>query len=76
METTINKTRKKGSQTRSFGTLSRINHDLEKFYNTKLYKDLNFVKPICDVNKPDNPFPGQLKNKIITANAEKDVCYT
>ncbi|MDR2644634.1 MAG: site-specific DNA-methyltransferase [Endomicrobium sp.] len=51
-----------GTKTSSFGTNGRINHDSSKFYNSRLYKDLNCNrKPL----KETNSFPKNYLNKII-----------
>ncbi len=57
----------KGTQTSSFGTNGRINHDSSNFYNSKLYKELNNKKI---VNKNTNEFPKELLNKTILGTAE------
>jgi hypothetical protein len=49
--------RPKGTETSSFGTNGRINHDSSKFYNSKLYKELD-EKKIFD--KKENAY--SLKN--------------
>jgi site-specific DNA-methyltransferase (adenine-specific) len=56
-----------GTQTSSFGTSGRINHDSSKFYNSKLYKELN--KSI-EVSNKTNVFPQQYLNKIILNSCE------
>ena len=57
----------KKTQTSSFGTTSRINHDSSKFYNSKLYKELKKDKL---VEKNDTIFPKELENKIILDSSE------
>ena len=42
------------TQTSSFGTRGRINHNSEKFYNSKLYKELE--KKVVSITF-DNTFP-------------------
>ena len=59
--------RKKGTTTSSFGTNGRINHNSEKFYDSKLYKELTKV---TSVTKTVNEFPKELINKNILGNAE------
>jgi site-specific DNA-methyltransferase (adenine-specific) len=59
--------KKTGTKTSSFGTKGRINHDSSKFYDSKLYKELN-NKEI--VNKKTNEFPKELLNKTILSSAE------
>lgn len=59
--------RPKGTETSAFGTNGRINHDSSKFYNSKLYSELN-VKKVLEKNETD--FPKELENKIILGSAE------
>lgn len=59
---------KTGTETSSFGTSGRINHDSSKFYNSKLYKELNNGK---EVTKTTNKFPKELLNKIIYGSCEQ-----
>lgn len=59
--------RKEGTQTSSFGTNGRINHDSSKFYDSKLYKELRSNKPI---SKKNNDFPTDLLNTIVLGSAE------
>jgi site-specific DNA-methyltransferase (adenine-specific) len=54
---------KKGTETSSFGTNARINHNSEKFYNSKLYKNLE--NKTMRVLEKENPFPSSLENTII-----------
>jgi len=56
-----------GTQTSSFGTSGRINHDSSKFYDSKLYKELNNKKI---VSRDTNEFPKELLNKTIFGSAE------
>lgn len=55
------------TQTSSFGTSGRINHNSEKFYNSKLYKELDKKDVIKEL---DNIFPKKYLNKIICASCE------
>ena len=58
---------KTGTETSTFGTKGRINHDSSKFYNSKLYEEL----PIQKANdKTENPFPEEYLNKVILGSAE------
>lgn len=57
----------KGTESSSFGTNGRINHDSSKFYNSKLYKELTNNK---QVKKETNLFPENLLNTIIFGSAE------
>lgn len=58
---------KNGTVTSSFGTSGRINHNSEKFYDSKLYKHLIKAEP---VSKTINAFPQDLINKNILGSAE------
>jgi site-specific DNA-methyltransferase (adenine-specific) len=60
-------TPKSGTSTSSFGTSGRINHDSSKFYNSKLYSELE-QNSSTDVH--ENPFPAALMNKVILGTAE------
>ncbi|MDR2170278.1 MAG: site-specific DNA-methyltransferase [Planctomycetaceae bacterium] len=51
-----------GTKTSSFGTTGRINHDSSKFYNSKLYKELEIKYNISD---SVNILPSQYINSII-----------
>lgn len=59
--------RSKGTETSAFGTNGRINHDSSKFYNSKLYKEIEIKKIL---NKNENVFPKELENKFILGSAE------
>ncbi len=63
---TIYKNRQ-GTESSSFGTNGRINHDSSKFYNSKLYKELN---KNLEVNEKTNDFPEEIINKTILGTAE------
>ncbi len=65
MKTTYKRT--KGTESSSFGTNGRINHDSSKFYNSKLYSELNTGKK---VSKETNEFPTELLNTTILGSAE------
>jgi type II restriction modification system, methylation subunit len=56
-----------GTQTSTFGTSGRINHDSTKFYDSKLYKELE-EKKVLDKN--ENIFPDYLENTIILGSSE------
>ncbi len=56
-----------GTESSSFGTNGRINHDSSKFYNSKLYKELNTKQ---NVSKTINKFPKELLNTTIFGSAE------
>jgi len=59
--------RKKGTESSSFGTNGRINHDSSKFYDSKLYNELANKK---QVSKNTNLFPEKLLNTTIMGSAE------
>lgn len=59
---------REGTKTSSFGTIGRINHDSSKFYDSKLYKELNNGK---EISKTINEFPKELLNKIIHGSCEQ-----
>jgi site-specific DNA-methyltransferase (adenine-specific) len=59
--------RSKGTETSAFGTNGRINHDSSKFYNSKLYKELDKEKIL---DKKENDFPKEFENKFILCTAE------
>lgn len=56
-----------GTETSSFGTSGRINHDSSKFYNSKLYSELEQKK---EINTIENAFPPEYLNKIVLGSAE------
>jgi site-specific DNA-methyltransferase (adenine-specific) len=56
-----------GTETSTFGTKGRINHDSSKFYDSKLYSELDRKKI---VDKTTNTFPEEIENKIILGSAE------
>ncbi len=58
---------KTGTKTSAFGTNGRINHDSSKFYDSKLYKELNTNIP---VSKKNNKFPDEYLNSVILGTAE------
>jgi len=59
--------RPKGTETSSFGTNGRINHDSSKFYNSKLYSTLEGKEV---TNKTENKLPDEFVNKFILGSAE------
>jgi site-specific DNA-methyltransferase (adenine-specific) len=58
----------KKTSTSSFGTSGRISHNSDKFYNTKLYKEIK-KNPLVKV-EDDNIFPKELENTIIQGSSE------
>lgn len=59
--------KREGTQTSTFGTNGRINHDSTKFYNSKLYKELKYVE---NLDLAENVFPENLCNRIIEGSCE------
>ena len=59
--------KKNGTESSSFGTSGRINHDSSKFYDSKLYKSLETTH---QVEKNINLFPKNLFNKTIFGSSE------
>jgi len=59
--------KRNGTETSTFGTNGRSNHDSSKFYNSKLYKELGDKKLLYE---NENDFPENLENKIILGTAE------
>lgn len=59
---------REGTKTSSFGTNGRINHDSSKFYDSKLYRELNNGK---ELSKIINEFPKELLNTIIHGSCEQ-----
>ncbi|MCK6605062.1 MAG: site-specific DNA-methyltransferase [Ignavibacteriaceae bacterium] len=57
----------KGTETSSFGTSGRINHDSTKFYSSRLYSTLQVKNVECD---EENDIPADFMNKIILGTAE------
>lgn len=58
---------RKGTETSSFGTNGRINHNSEKFYNSKMYKELD-NKIVTETE--ENSFPKEFLNTIILGTCE------
>ena len=56
-----------GTTTSAFGTTGRINHDSSKFYNSKLYTELEQIR---NVELSENTFPKEFINKVILGSAE------
>ncbi len=59
--------KKNGTTTSAFGTSGRVNHNSEKFYESKLYKNLSQSK---ECSKEVNEFPAEFMNKNILGSAE------
>ncbi|MGE3062978.1 MAG: site-specific DNA-methyltransferase [bacterium] len=60
--------KKNGTQTSSFGTSGRINHDSTKFYNSKLYSEIDLVE---SKNKCENTIDIGNANVIYNTSSEK-----
>ncbi len=56
-----------GTETSSFGTSGRINHDSSKFYNSRLYSTMD--KEV-ELDKRENKLPEELLDSIILGSAE------
>ncbi len=59
---------REGTKSSSFGSKGRINHDSSRFYNSKLYKELNSSKV---VSKEIKEFPKEYQNRIINRSCEE-----
>lgn len=57
----------KGTQTSSFGTNGRINHDSSKFYNSNLYSGLDTGSKVKYI---ENKVPKDIVNTIICSSSE------
>jgi len=57
-----------GTQTSAFGTSARINHDSSKFYNSRMYKELDAVK--SQAVQKENLIPQENLNKIYRSSSE------
>ncbi|OQB06312.1 MAG: DNA adenine methyltransferase YhdJ [bacterium ADurb.Bin212] len=60
---------RKGTETSSFGTPGRSNHDASKFYASKMYSGLNNGNG--DVEYRENPIKEEYINKIFCKSSEK-----
>lgn len=56
-----------GTETSSFGTSGRINHDSSRFYNSRMYLTMDKVQ---DIDKTEHPLPPEYQNSIILGSAE------
>ena len=66
MENRKKKSRKSGTQTSAFGTSGRVNHDASKFYNSRLYSNLQIRK----ADNITNPFPKEFLDTTLLGSAE------
>ncbi len=62
-------TRRTGSQTSSFGSPSRTNHDSSKFYGSRLYEGFSRGKDNVDFS--ENPLPATSIDRIFCESAER-----
>ena len=60
---------RQSTKTSSFGTNGRINHDSSKFYNSRLYQELDHKKGEKSP-APANLFPPSLENQILGSTSE------
>ncbi|MCB0521231.1 MAG: site-specific DNA-methyltransferase [Lewinellaceae bacterium] len=60
--------KRQGTETSSFGTSGRINHDASKFYNSRLYQGLPMQNGHALAS---NPFPANMENKLFCASSEQ-----
>ncbi len=58
------------TQTSSFGVSARLNHDSSKFYNSKMYRDLNSNKKEIIFFEKEKEIPQNFLNKIINSSSE------
>ena len=58
--------RKAGTQTSTFGTPGRINHDASVFYGSKLYADQELPEPDSWI---ENPIPAENLNQLYCASS-------
>ena len=61
--------RRNGSQTSSFGSPSRANHDSSKFYSSRLYEGFSRGKENVDFR--ENPLPANSIDKIFCESSER-----
>jgi len=59
--------KRSGTETSSFGTPGRINHDSTKFYNTRLYKGITQAKKVKYI---ENPIDNKYLNRIFCKSSE------
>jgi len=59
--------KRSGTETSSFGTPGRVNHDSTKFYNTRLYEGITQAKKIKYI---ENPIDNKYLNRIFCKSSE------
>ena len=60
--------KRSGTETSSFGTPGRVNHDSSKFYSTRLYEGIKVSKKVKYV---ENPIDKKYLNKIFCKSSEQ-----
>ena len=68
MASGVHEQKRSGTETSSFGTSGRVNHDSTKFYESRLYEGLQDGKK---VNHVENGVPEKNLNKIFCKSSEK-----
>jgi site-specific DNA-methyltransferase (adenine-specific) len=63
----MNEEKKSSTDTSAFGSPGHINHDSSRFYNSRMYADLDKGKR---VNYSENPIPPDLLDRIICQSSE------
>jgi modification methylase len=58
----VKKRKKAGTQTSSFGSKGRVNHDSSSFYASRLYQDLPREQP---VDYLENKIPAEVLDAIV-----------
>lgn len=59
--------KKTGTQTSAFGTPGRVSHDSSRFYNSRLYEDVNKAE---DLPYVENPVPPEVLDRILCKSSE------
>ncbi len=63
----MNEEKSKSTETSSFGSPGRISHDASRFYNSRMYADLQKGK---DVHYRENPVPSGLLDRVLCQSSE------
>lgn len=61
------------TQTSSFGTAGRVNHDASPFYESRLYEDQpneHSTSPVGEKPPVENPLPPELRDRIFPSSSE------
>jgi modification methylase len=64
----VKKRKKAGTQTSSFGSKGRVNHDSSSFYASRLYQDLSREKP---VDYLENKIPAEVLDALFMHSSEQ-----